>query len=94
MLKGKVYGRLSATQSSKPLPLRLLGLALLVLLVLTILWLLVAVVVELERQVVAVAVQEVLELAQDYLLRLGLLTTLLLDLVGLEELQAAKILVQ
>lgn len=48
---------------------------------------------ELELPVEAVGVREVLELAQDYLLRLGLLTLLLLELVGLVELLAAKILV-
>jgi hypothetical protein len=73
-----------ATPSSKPLPLRLLGLALLVLQRLSIwLWLVGVGVVD---RLVAVAVLEDLELEQDWLLPLGLIIRLLLE-AGAQEAQ-------
>jgi hypothetical protein len=66
LLKGKVYGLPQlqlATPSSKPLPLRLLGLALLVLQRLSI-WLL-RVGHQVEQLLVEVVAQVALELAQD-----------------------------
>jgi hypothetical protein len=75
LLKDKVYGLLLlATPSSKPLPLRLLGLALLELQVLTILWLLVVVAVVIFKLVAAVLVG--LERGLGYLLAKELITQL------------------
>jgi hypothetical protein len=63
LLKVKVYGLCKATQSSKPLPLRLLGHALLVLQRLSI-WLWLVVEVEAVVLVLVAAAQEGLELEQ------------------------------
>jgi hypothetical protein len=90
LLKGKVYGLPQlqlATPSSKPLPLRLLGLALLVLQRLSI-WLLRVVarvgqiLLQLLALVLGVVERVVLELALDYLSLLEPITQLLLVVVA------------